>query len=126
MANKHDLVYNRVAGSYYEFEDILRLKEHIDYLATKFPVQVTSQAFLDNRYFLRKTDLQKYLDDVESLRSVAPIFSFTPTTPNISYYNYVSANKVEKILYDIETAYDNKIAEYKYCGQYTTNQEINL
>jgi hypothetical protein len=53
-------------------------------------------------------DVERYLTNVETLRSSISVFRNTPRTPLVTEkFNYVTANNLEKILYDVDTATSN-------------------
>lgn len=107
-------VANLTAKGYYNLSDLVRITEWVEFLSDEFGLGLTATGH----------SLGDLVDIAELLANVAAIraghnWSFTPTVPSATAWNYVKANNVEKILADAELWRANKIAGYRYCGTFT-------
>lgn len=63
------------------------------------------------------TEMTHYLDEVKKVRNVLKLFSDTPKVPDsMEHLNYVMANDIEKILFDIYTMLSNIEKAWYYSG----------
>ena len=127
--NINDLVYNRPNPVYYNISDVDRVVEHLIYVCEALDVTYEFTYFTKNKAdFL--DNFTKMLNALNSCRSKAQelhlIFNNTPTVPNISSYNYVSANNVEKILRDMEQLIWSIERDVLYSGTFYSGQEVIL
>lgn len=64
------------------------------------------------------SDMQAYLRAVSIIRNALITFPGTPIPPtNTRGLTFLQANDIEKILLSVETATNNMIAAYRYCGE---------
>ena len=64
------------------------------------------------------SDIQEYLRAVSVIRNALATFPGTPAAPtNARGLTYLQANDIEKILLSVETAINNMIAVFRYCGE---------
>lgn len=62
-------------------------------------------------------NLTDYLNAVETVRSAMSRFGTTPKTPkNTGSLDYMEANNIEKILFDVNTLITNMLQARHYCG----------
>lgn len=64
-----------------------------------------------------ENDFQRIIDNENLLRESFFVYSYTPTTPSISFY-FEDINSLEKILYDIENMIDDVKNNYRICGTF--------
>lgn len=64
------------------------------------------------------SDMQAYLRAVSIIRKALATFPGTPTAPtNTRGLTHLQANDIEKILDSVETAINNMVAVFYYCGE---------
>lgn len=64
------------------------------------------------------SDMEAYLRAVSIIRNALATFPGTPIAPtNTRGLTHLQANDIEKILLSVETATNNMIAAYRYCGE---------
>ena len=65
-----------------------------------------------------KTDMQRYFENVATLRSASTIYRDTPVAPTVGQkLNYTRANNLEKILSDIDEITTNIPKAWCYAGE---------
>ena len=63
-------------------------------------------------------DMTEYLKAVSIIRNALARFPGTPIAPtNTRGLSFIQANEIEKILQSVDTAVNNMIAIYQYCGE---------
>ena len=63
-------------------------------------------------------DMTEYLRAVSIIRNALARFPGTPIAPtNARGLSFIQANEIEKILQSVDTAVNNMIAAYRYCGE---------
>lgn len=107
-------VTDKTAKGYWNVSDLARIKEWVDYLSAEFNLGLTA----DKAILGEQVNLPQVVANVAAIRA-GHYWSFTPTVPSATAWNYVKANNVEQILYDAELWRANKIAGYRYCGTFT-------
>lgn len=93
----------------YSFTDMNRVEGAVETLSARFindgylttPLSVKTDW---NRWSVpTKTDMERYLGNVETLRGLITVYPSTPATPTINQrMNYKRANDIEKILVDLD------------------------
>lgn len=112
----------------YNYTDMNRVGEAVDYLANRLEgaghvMSVTPKTDWDNEDIPRKSELQKYRDEVAQVRSKISAWSTTPSVQaSMSGLNYGGANDIEQVLTDIDTLLTNQIGSQPYCGVLTCSQ----
>lgn len=108
----------------YNATDLNRVGEVISYLArllSQYSYTVTVSPKIDwaKNDIPTPEQLSHYLDQVQAIRNVLPVFSSTQTVPeDISEdMTLEEANDIEKILSDVDTLINNMIAAFYYCGE---------
>lgn len=61
-------------------------------------------------------DFDKYLADVKTCRDKISVYLDTPEVPDYKSFNYIKANDIEKILFDVEELIRKIRAIYFYSG----------
>ena len=61
-------------------------------------------------------EFEAYLNDCEMIRSKIAVYSDTPATPTATKFDYLKANDIEKILFDVEELIRKIQAIYFYCN----------
>ena len=104
---------NRVGACLnYLFE---RLKE-LGYIA--YPNIFTAKTDWTIENIPTVSDMQAYLRAVSIIRNALATFPGTPSAPtNTRGLTYLQANDIEKILDSVETAINNMVAVFYYCGE---------
>lgn len=71
---------------------------------------------------LNITEQNRHLANIQAIRDVLPVFETTPNVPlDMRFLNYLEANDIEKILYDVNILITNIEQTYKYCGDTICN-----
>lgn len=118
------LIYNRVPGATYDWRDMNRVAEAMEYVAQRlrscgWDVTVNPKRFT-------RTDKPTpsvfiyYLRQLRKLRDTLALFITTPPVPGVTaerdWMTVQEANDIEKILADIETIVSNTEQAYFYSG----------
>lgn len=120
-------VINRTDKGFWQLVDLTRITEWITYLGTLFGVVVNATAHSAG-------DLVAFDDvlaDIGAIRSghafpAVTGFTATPATPTKTAWNWIKANSVERILFDADLWYNNRIKLYKYCGTFSAGTDFQL
>ena len=98
---------NRIESKQGELQNLLNQKGYwSDSIQTK-------QWALGDVFF--DTDLQRIVNNTNTLRKAFFVYRNTPQTPNAKYH-FSNINSLEKILYDIEEMIAYMVNNYKECG----------
>lgn len=62
-------------------------------------------------------DFQRIIDNENTLRNAFFVYSYTPSTPNISF-GFEDINSIEKILYDLDVMINDVKSNYLICGTF--------
>lgn len=108
----------------YTHRDLNRVESAVESITAKFRergydvsdiVVKTNWTYSDT---FRDTDMVRYLGNISKLCSFFPVYSDTPSVPNINdKFNYKLANDIEKILIDVETIFSGLSDSQYYCGE---------
>lgn len=118
------LVTNRVPGATYDWRDMNRVAEAMEYVAERlrscgWNVTVTPRRFT-REDFPSPAIFDYYLKQLRKLRDTLTLFITTPPVPGVSisrpYMTVQEANDIEKILLDIEDMVRRTEAAYYYSG----------
>lgn len=97
----------------YTYKDFNRVESAVAEIAGMLGITVTTVTNWTEKSVLREADIQRYLANIEKLRTVCKGLTNTPATPtNLRRISYVTANNIEKILADLETV----ILSWTRCG----------
>lgn len=69
-----------------------------------------------------KTEFQRIINNLNTLRNAFFVFSDTPKTPPISFH-YEDINSLEKILFDIDVMINDVKSRYRECGTFECGEE---
>ena len=106
----------------YNISDLNRVESKVEelrnrHIANGYPVEAIEIKTWQKGDFLKRTDFEQYLNNLDILKTAYFIKMDTPVTPKVSdWINYKIANDIEKILVDIENILNNMIASLLYCG----------
>lgn len=64
-----------------------------------------------------KTEFQRIINNLNTLRNAFFVFSYTPETPPVSFH-YEDINSLEKILFDIDVMINDVKSRYRECGTF--------
>lgn len=118
------LVYDRVPGAAYGWQDMNRVADAMEYVADRlracgYNVSVEPQRFtrLDKPSFSAATH---YLNQLRTLREALALYITTPPVPGVTathdYLTVQEANDIEKILVDVETAINSLLQIFPRAG----------
>lgn len=117
----------RTAKGFWQLSDLTRIESWITYLAGLYGVTPLTTAHSAGQ-MVRLTTL---LADIAVLREGHTFpadtkRTATPAVPTPAAWNYVKANSVERILFDADLWYNNRIKLYKYCGTFSAGTDFQL
>lgn len=117
----------RTAKGFWQVTDLTRITEWITYLGGLFDISVTATAHSAGDL----VDFDSVLADIRAIRSGHTFpavmgFTATPATPTKTAWNWIKANSVERILFDADLWYNNRIKLYKYCGTFSAGTDFQL
>lgn len=102
---------------------LYRIEKQIEYLKEQFTglsyccEDITIKTDWSQEDVFFKSDYERILHNVDVLKECFFYFSYTPDTPDVSFY-FSDINNIEKILSDLED-YINVIKDnYRRCGDY--------
>lgn len=108
----------------YNATDLNRAGEAINYLAgllnqNSYPVTVSPKTDWVKSDNPTPEQLTNYLDQVQAIRDVLPVFDNTPTVPDDISENMTleEANDIEKILSDVDALIKNMMSAWFYSGE---------
>ena len=119
------LVFDRVPGSSYGYEDMNRVAEAMEFIAARLQacgctIEVRPERF-SREDMPTENALTHYLEQLRIIRSELAVFITTPPVPGVSserpYMTVQEANDIEKILVDVDQLITNMIAAYYYSGE---------
>jgi hypothetical protein len=65
-----------------------------------------------------RAELEAYLRNVRAIRDAFVVLETTPAAPtSMTRFNYIKANDVEQILFDVDDLVTKMIASYSYSGE---------
>lgn len=98
----------------YNYTDFNRVEAAVKELAAILGVTVTTVTTWNAKSIPKAADIQRYLWNINKLRTVCSALATTPQTPeSLHRLTYVTANEIEQILTDIELA----INSWARCGE---------
>lgn len=124
--NKEELIRNRTPYAYYNLSDMVRIKNHMEYLSNILGQEITGFPTWDYVSVPTQSEFQEILNNIQLLRNKGHILSTTPNVPIVIGYNYSSANNVEQILYDLELLIENVLLCYKLSGTFYSGEGLVL
>ena len=119
------LVFDRVPGSSYGYEDMNRVAEAMEHVAARLracgcAIEVHPERF-SREDMPTESALAHYIEQLHIVRSELAVFITTPPVPGVSserpYMTVQEANDIEKILVDVDQLITNMIAAYYYSGE---------
>lgn len=119
------LVTDRVPGSTYDWRDMNRVAEAMEYVAERlrscgWDVTVTPRRFT-REDFPSQAVFDYYLKQLKKLRDTLALFITTPPVPGVDadrpYMTVQEANDIEKILLDVDRMLSNIAAAWFYSGE---------
>lgn len=118
------LITGRVPGATYDWSDMNRVAEAMEYVAERlrscgWNVEVKPRRFT-REDFPTPAVFSYYLKQLRKLRNTLTLFITTPAVPGVSlarpYMTVQEANDIEKIFLDIEDMVTRTEAAYYYSG----------
>lgn len=98
----------------YNYTDFNRVESAVKELAAILGVTVTTVTTWNSKAIPTASDIQRYLGNIDELRTVCSALATTPATPqSLHRMTYQTANEIEQILTDIEAA----INSWARCGE---------
>lgn len=107
----------------YLAKDLNRVESASEYIAGLLseigsPITLQTKTDWESIDVPNKTQTARILQNIQALRSVLPLFAFTPKTPaDMDSLTFWEANNIEKILMDVNRAIQNKKNAFVYSGQ---------
>lgn len=112
----------------YNASDLNRVGSAVNYVANRlvdqgYSVEVSPKTTWQESDIPTEADMEAYLSDVQTLRSVLPVPSSTPPVPeDMAGLTYIEANNIEQILLDVDALVTEMINAYFYsdeisCGE---------
>ena len=107
----------------YNASDLNRIGQAMSYLAGLFRsygyiIEVTGKADWDVRGIPTLAQLDTYISDLKALRGIVAMLPTTPTAPDtMERMDYITANAIEKILFDIDDTLDRMRRGWFYSGE---------
>lgn len=86
-----------------------------------FAGNVTVKAWVDSQIFGIK-DFERILANIDVLRRAYYVYKDTPDVPNARYH-FQNINDIEKILFDLETMYEDMKSHVRECGTFECGEE---
>lgn len=118
------LITDRVPGATYDWKDMNRVAEAMEYVAERlrscgWNVTVNPRRFT-REDFPTESVMEHYIKQLRKLHQTLILFITTPAVPGVSrdrpYMTVQEANDIEKILLDIEDMVRRTEAAYYYSG----------
>lgn len=119
------LIWDRVPGATYDWADLNRVAEAMEYIAELLRAEGWDISVATKRY--SRTDkptlavIEYYLSQVQKLQAAFPLPITTPTVPKVStskdWLTVQDANDIEKILADIDRLLSNMKNAWYYAGE---------
>lgn len=112
----------------YNASDLNRVGSAVNYVANRlgeqgYSVEVSPKTTWQESDIPTEVDMEAYLSDVQTIRSVLPVPSSTPPIPeDMAGLTYIEANNIEQILLDVDALVTEMINAYFYsdeisCGE---------
>lgn len=112
----------------YNASDLNRVSSAVNYVANRlvdqgYSVAVSPKTTWQESDIPTESDMEAYLSDVQTLRSVLPVPSSAPSVPeDMAGLTYIEANNIEQILLDVDALVTEMINAYFYsdeisCGE---------
>lgn len=89
--------------------DLNRIEGNTEFLANLY--EITGLTFKTNWQMTdipEKSDFQRIIDNVNTLRARGKVLDSTPKTPSLPLNVHTKINDIEKILYDLYWVYENE------------------
>lgn len=118
------LITGRVPGATYDWTDMNRVAEAMEYVAERlrscgWNITVNPRRFT-REDFPSEAVFEHYIKQIRKLHNTLTLFLTTPAVPGVSrgrpYMTVQEANDIEKILLDIEDMVRRTEAAYYYSG----------
>ena len=118
------LIIDRVPGATYDWKDMNRVAEAMEYVAERlrscgWDVDVNPRRFTRTD-FPREAVFEHYIKQLHKLHNTLTLFVTTPPVPGVSrarpYMTVQEANDIEKILLDIEDMVGRTEQAYLFSG----------
>lgn len=112
---------NGLKGAY-NSSDLNRVQSAVRYLGDRlavagYPLDLSEAKTWTAQDVPTQTELANYLADVRAIRGAFTLLKTTPPTPETMVgLNYIRANNIEQILWDVDILLSNMIASFVYSG----------
>lgn len=68
-------------------------------------------------------EANRIINNINVLRSIIALYNDTPSTPEtMRFLDYIKANNIEKILFDIDKLVNNMVANFRYSGTFYSGE----
>lgn len=108
----------------YSYTDMNRVESAVEALSARFVEggYLTTPLTVKTNWNLwsvpTKNDMERYLGNVATLRSLVPVYTTTPNVPTVNQrLNHTRANDIEKILIDLDNILTQIPQGYYYAGE---------
>lgn len=112
----------------YNVSDLNRVGTAVEYIAQQFADQGYVVSVNPKKDWVvnavpNVSQLEEYLQNIDTLRGVITVAESTPETPaNMALLNYVKANDIEQILFDVSTLLTNVEKQLYFSGEIFSNE----
>lgn len=115
--SENDLI-NKTDKAFWQIGDHSRIKEWIEYLADRFSLSITTIAIKSKGDILTSAEKNIILENIETLRNSGHyVDADTPLAPT-NLINFVQANDIERILFDLNKWQDSIDSDLRYSGTF--------
>ncbi len=116
-------IAQKTAKGYYNYGDINRIESWCEEIASvlntyNYFVTIQTKTNWTRNDFLTAGDINRIKANIDLLKSTYYVYLDTPTLSYGNNMDYVEANKIEKILYDLDSLLNKMIASFRKCGTF--------
>lgn len=116
---------NKTPKGHYNVDDLNRIEQDCEYLASVFGVAVIARAW-SRTDFPSPGEFERILSNLNTLRAAYFLYQTTPATPENPVNEYHKANDIEQILHDLYALYEDNKQAVMYAGEPYAGQMIGV
>lgn len=123
MTDAEKAEWNGALKGAYNATDLNRVGSAVQYVAGRlndigYAIDVAPKTDWVIQDIPTQVQMERYLDDVGTIRSAIMVLPDTPPLPDdMEYLTYIEANNIERILWDVNLLINNMIAAWFYSGE---------
>ena len=118
-------VKNKTPKGYCNYTDLQRIEQDAQYLAAELGVILITKNW-SMTDFPQVNQLQRIIDNVQTVRSAYFVYQTTPPTPSNPLNTYQKLNAIEQILADVYTLLSANKSARSYAGEIYAGQGIGV